>query len=65
MISRRHFLQATTVAAAALSRISTAEDLSNNCKPLPAAWADYEDDGVWSETHRSKLVWHAGEPCTY
>jgi Xaa-Pro dipeptidase len=39
MISRRHFLQATTVTAAALSHISAAEERSNNCKPLPPAIA--------------------------
>jgi Xaa-Pro aminopeptidase len=38
MISRRHFLQTTTVAAA-LSKISAAEEVSNNCKPLPPAFA--------------------------
>lgn len=32
---------------------------------MPAAWADYEDDGVWSQTHRSKLLWQVGEPCPY
>jgi Xaa-Pro dipeptidase len=39
MISRRSFLQATAVSTAALSRISTAEEASNNCNPPPLAIA--------------------------
>jgi Xaa-Pro dipeptidase len=39
MISRRRFLQATAVSTAALSRISTAEESSTDCKPLPPAIA--------------------------
>lgn len=39
MISRRSFLQATAVSTAALSRIATAEESSNNCEPLPPAIA--------------------------
>jgi Xaa-Pro dipeptidase len=39
MISRRSFLQATAVSTAALSRIATTEEVSNNCKPLPPAIA--------------------------
>jgi len=39
MISRRSFLQATAVSTAALSRIATAEEGSNNCNPLPPAIA--------------------------
>jgi Xaa-Pro dipeptidase len=39
MISRRRFLQATAVSAAALSRFSTAEESSTDCKPLPPAIA--------------------------
>lgn len=39
MFSRRHFLQATTVTAAGLSRISAAQELSSDCKPLPPAIA--------------------------
>ena len=40
MISRRHFLQATAVSTAALSRITSGEEEnSNNCNPLPPAIA--------------------------
>jgi len=39
MISRRSFLQATAVSTAALSRIATVEEGSNNCNPLPPAIA--------------------------
>jgi Xaa-Pro dipeptidase len=39
MISRRRFLQATAVSTAALSRVSVAEEASNNCPPLPPAIA--------------------------
>ena len=40
MISRRHFLQATAVSTAALSRISLAEEGANGCNPLPPAVAN-------------------------
>lgn len=39
MISRRNFLQATAVSAASLSRVATAQHISSNCNPLPAAIA--------------------------
>jgi Xaa-Pro dipeptidase len=39
MISRRSFLQATAVSTAALSRVSVAEEASNNCNPLAHAIA--------------------------
>jgi hypothetical protein len=32
---------------------------------VPAAWADYEEDGKWSETHPNTLVRQLGAPCTY
>lgn len=32
---------------------------------MPAAWADYEEDGKWSETNRSNLVWQVGAACPY
>lgn len=32
---------------------------------IPAAWADYEEDGKWLETHPSRLVWEVGKPCPY
>lgn len=39
MISRRHFLQATAVSTAGLSRIASGEESSNNCDPQPPAIA--------------------------
>lgn len=39
MISRRRFLQTSTVSAAALSSIAAADEMRANCKPLPAAIA--------------------------
>ncbi|MGH9515314.1 MAG: M24 family metallopeptidase [Terriglobales bacterium] len=39
MISRRHFLQATALSTAALSRATTAERVSGNCPQLPPAIA--------------------------
>jgi hypothetical protein len=32
---------------------------------MPAAWADYEEDGRWSETHPNNLVWQVGTKCPY
>jgi hypothetical protein len=32
---------------------------------MPAAWADYQEDGKWSETHPNTLVWQIGTPCPY
>jgi hypothetical protein len=33
---------------------------------VPAAWADYQEDGRWSETHHpDHLVWQIGTPCPY
>ena len=32
---------------------------------MPAAWADYEEDGRWSGTHQNTLVWEVGAPCPY
>lgn len=32
---------------------------------MPAVWADYEQDGKWSETHPNTLVWEVGTPCPY
>lgn len=37
MISRRRFLQTSTVSAAALSSIAAADEMPANCKPLPPA----------------------------
>jgi Xaa-Pro dipeptidase len=39
MISRRHFLQATAVSTAGLSRIASGEESSNNCDQQPPAIA--------------------------
>jgi Xaa-Pro dipeptidase len=39
MISRRKFLQATATSTAVLSHVSTAEENSTDCKPLPPAIA--------------------------
>jgi Xaa-Pro dipeptidase len=40
MISRRRFLQRTSLSAAALSSIAAADDTSSDCKPLPTAIAE-------------------------
>ena len=32
---------------------------------MPAAWADYEEDMKWSETHTNTLVWQVGAACPY
>jgi hypothetical protein len=32
---------------------------------IPAAWADYQEDGRWSETHLNNLVWQVGTECPY
>lgn len=32
---------------------------------MPTAWADYEEDGRWVETHPNTLVWEVGTPCPY
>lgn len=32
---------------------------------MPQAWADYEADAQWSETHEDNLVWQLGAPCPY
>src|SRR5258708_7759714 len=32
---------------------------------MPAAWADYEEDGKWSEIHPNKLGWQVGTKCPY
>ncbi len=32
---------------------------------MPAAWADYEEDGKWAETHPKTLVWQVGTDCPY
>jgi len=32
---------------------------------MPAAWADYEEDGKWSETHPNTLEWQVGMDCPY
>ncbi|HZQ19558.1 MAG TPA: Xaa-Pro peptidase family protein [Terriglobales bacterium] len=39
MISRRRFLQTSTVSAAAISSIAAADEIPANCKPLPPAIA--------------------------
>jgi len=30
---------------------------------MPHAWADYEEDGRWYETHPDNLAWEVGKPC--
>jgi hypothetical protein len=32
---------------------------------MPAAWADYEEDSRWLETHPNSLTWEVGTPCPY
>jgi hypothetical protein len=32
---------------------------------MPAAWADYQEDGKWAEIHPNNLVWQLGTPCPY
>src|SRR5215467_13368323 len=42
MISRRRFLQTTSLATAALSPMASADEAPGNCKPLPPAIADLQ-----------------------
>lgn len=32
---------------------------------MPAAWADYEEDANWSETHPNTMAWQVGTECPY